>query len=102
MTTPCGRASPSRTWSGGCARISADPPYGGYAHGAKHLRCPAMRHAAALVLLAALALCASAAAGEDPQYRPNPRDMAAARATVLRASDLGTGWVGGTKKAPRP
>jgi hypothetical protein len=61
-----------------------------------------MRLVAALVLLTALALAAPALAGEDPQYRPNPRDMAAARATLLRAADLGTGWTGGMTKATRP
>jgi hypothetical protein len=61
-----------------------------------------MRLAAAFVLLTALALAAPALAGEDPQYRPNPRDMAAARASLLRTADLGTGWTGGATKAPRP
>ena len=61
-----------------------------------------MRLAAALVVLTALALAAPALAGEDPQYRPNPRDMAAARASLLRASDLGTGWTGGMTKPTRP
>jgi hypothetical protein len=61
-----------------------------------------MRLAAALALLTALALAAPAIAGENPQYRPNPRDMASARASLLRASDLGTGWTGGATKAARP
>jgi hypothetical protein len=61
-----------------------------------------MRLAAASVVLAALALCASAAAGEDPQYKPNARDTAAARASLLRPGDLGKGWVGGAEKAPKP
>jgi hypothetical protein len=61
-----------------------------------------MRLAAALAPLVALLACASAVAGEAAQYRPNPRDMAAARASLLRASDLGVSWTGGPKKASRP
>jgi hypothetical protein len=61
-----------------------------------------MRLAAALVVLATLLACASAVAGEDPQFRPNPADMTAARASLLRSSDLGAAWKGGPKKAARP
>jgi hypothetical protein len=57
------------------------------------LRCAAMRLAAALVLLAALTVTASALAGpHDPTKRLTAADNARAQRGLIRAADLGTGW----------
>jgi len=63
-----------------------------------------MRIAAASLALVALLASATAlaATAENPQYRPNPADTAAARASTLRAADLGSGWTGGLKPAGTP
>jgi hypothetical protein len=50
--------------------------------------------AAAVVALAA----ATAALADDPTVRINAADQAKARASLLRASDLGAGWTGGPRK----
>jgi hypothetical protein len=55
----------------------------------------------ALALLAGLvtAVAAGAGRGERPKIRYNAADQAAAKATVVRRADLGTGvWKGGTTK----
>jgi hypothetical protein len=63
-----------------------------------------MRIAAASLVLVALLASASAlaATAENPQYRPNPADTRAARASTLRLGDLGAGWTGGLKPAGKP
>jgi hypothetical protein len=50
----------------------------------------------------ALAASATALAGSTPPFRPNAADQAAARATLLKASDLGAGWTGGVQAAGKP
>src|SRR5262245_6784630 len=55
----------------------------------------------AVVVALATGAAALAAGGEKYQVRLNARDQAAARAVVLRRSDLGrssTAWVGGPQK----
>jgi hypothetical protein len=47
----------------------------------------------AVVALAALALCAAAAAATgDPQYQLNPADQAWTDSIILSTQDMGTGW----------
>ena len=50
-----------------------------------------------LVAVAAALVAASAALAAGPIVRHNAKDQAAARAAVLKASDLGTGWTGSVK-----
>jgi hypothetical protein len=50
----------------------------------------------------ALAGAAAAATAENPEYKPVPADMAAARASTLKAADLGAAWKGGQRKPDRP
>ena len=52
--------------------------------------------------LLALAAAATALAGSTPPFKPNAADQAAAKATLLKASDLGAGWKGGVQVAGRP
>ena len=55
--------------------------------------------AGAKPLLAAAILTLPANA---PPFEPTAADQAAARATLLKASDLGTSWTGGVKPAGKP
>ena len=55
-----------------------------------------------LVAAAAALVLASAALAGGPIVRHNATDQAAARAAVLKASDLGTGWRGTVQDVARP
>jgi len=55
-----------------------------------------------LVAVAAALVTASAALAAGPIVRHNAMDQAAARAAVLKASDLGTGWTGSVKTVAKP
>ena len=55
-----------------------------------------------LVAAAAALVLASAALAAGPIVRHNAKDQAAARVAVLKASDLGTGWVGAVKAVASP
>jgi hypothetical protein len=55
-----------------------------------------------LVAVAAALAAASPALAAGPIVRHNATDQAAARAAVLKASDLGTGWTGSVKTVAKP
>ena len=55
-----------------------------------------------LVAVAAALVLASAALAAGPIVRHNAKDQAAAKAAVLKASDLGTGWSGTVRGVTKP